>query len=478
MGRRTGAGRGALGHGWTPARGTVTLCAAAALATFVAHPAWGAPGTEGAPTPYAFAEDDTRAEGATVTADAVRLDPGHTYRSALPATGKRYYRLELDSAANAYVSATAVPEAGARVSSADGLEVSVQDAGGTTCSTGTAHFGPTRSPHPIAAWASRETGAGTYGCKGAGVYYVVVERRVPGSSASTAGDWDLELDYVSEPALDRDGATAPPGPWNSATPEVVLGDPTRRAGGAGFAGASALGQGVWQDAIGPGQTLFYKVPVDWGQQLSATVEMGSSTGGDGFVGTALAMSLYNPVRAHVADADAGYNGAQTSAALEPLPPVDHANRHAVGDRVGAMRFAGWYYLAVHLGAPVADRFGDGPFGLTLRVRVSGTPVSAPAYAGRAAPRDVFAVTAADREEAAPGATGDRGASQGAPGAGAMTREDGGARGDGTGRGGPEEDTGTMRLVAAGGIGTGSVLVLGLVWWTAAARRRARDRWAG
>jgi hypothetical protein len=36
----------------------------------------------------------------------------------------------------------------------------------------------------------------------------------------------------------------------------------------------------------------------------------------------------------------------------------------------------------------------------------------------------------------------------------------------------------MRLVAAGGIGTGSVLVLGLVLWTAIARRRARDRWAG
>ncbi|MET9041795.1 hypothetical protein ABZX34_02650 [Streptomyces sp. NPDC004362] len=478
MGRRTGAGRGARGHGWTPGRGTVTLCAAAALATIVAHPVWAAPVTEGTPTPYAFAEDDTRVEGATVTTDAVRLDPGHTYRSALPGTDRRYYRLELDSSANAYVSATAVPGAGARVSSADGLKVSVQDAGGTTCSTGTAHFGPTGSPHPIAAWASRETGAGTYGCKGAGVYYVVVERRAPGSSGSTSGDWDLELDYVSEPALDRDDATTPPGSWDSATPEAVLGDATRRAGGAGFAGASALGQGVWQDTVRPGQTLFYKVPVDWGQQLSATVEMGSSTGGDGFVGTALAMSLYNPVRAHVDDADAGYNGAQTSAALAPLPPVDHANRRAPGDRISAMRFAGWYYLAVHLGAPVADRFGEGPFGLTLRVRVSGTPVSAPAYAGRAAPRDAFGVTAGDREEAAAGATGDAGASGGELGAGATAREDGGARGDGSGRGGTEQDTGTMRLVAAGGIGTGSVLVLGLVLWTAIARRRARDRWAG
>ncbi|GAA3818930.1 hypothetical protein [Streptomyces chiangmaiensis] len=460
----------------------LTLCATAALAMTAAYPTRADPvsaATEGTPAPYAFADDDTRVEGATVTTDAVRLDSGHTYRSTLPAAGKRYYRLELDSAANAYVSATAVPRAGARVSSSDGLRVSVQDAGGTTCSTGTAYFGPTRSPHPIAAWASRETGAGAHGCKGAGAYYVVVERRVPGASASTPGDWDLELDYVSEPALGQAGATTPPGTWNSATPEAVLGDATRRAGGAGFATASALGQGVWQDAIRPGQTLFYKVPVDWGQQLSATVEMSSSPNADGFVGTALAMSLYNPVRAHVDDADAGYNGAQTSTALEPLPPVDHANRRAVGDRTSAMRFAGWYYLAVHLGAPVADRFGDGPFGLTLRV--SGTPASGPAYAGRSAPGGVFGITAADREEAAAGTSGDGGAADGSPGAprtDATARGDSGAESDEADRGGTDQDARTMRLVAAGGIGTGSVLVLWLALWTAVARRRAHGRWAG
>jgi hypothetical protein len=444
----------------------VTLCATVALAAGLALPARAAPpsaatdganGTNGTPAPYAFARDARTVDGATGTADAVRLDPGHLYRSALPADGKRYYRLDLDADVNAYVSATAVPRAGAQVSSSDGLRVSVQDAGGTTCSSGTSHFGPTQSPHPIAASASRQTGPGTYGCRGAGPYYVVVERR--DLSGSATGAWDLELDYVSEPALRQPDATTttPPGGWNSAAPDTVLGDAVRRAGGAGFAQASALGQGVWQDEIRPGQTLFYKVPVDWGRQLSATVEMGSSTGGDGYVGTALAMSLYNPVRAHVDDAYAGYSGAQTSAALTPLPPVAYANRHAAGDRMSGMRFAGWYYLAVHLGAPVADRFGDGPFALTLRVRVSGTPVSPPAYAGWSAPRDVFDVTAADRQEAVAGTP---------DGAGNTTAGD------------DSDQARTMKLVAVGGIGTGSVLVLGLGTWTLAARRRARGRWAG
>ncbi|MGW3493244.1 hypothetical protein [Streptomyces sp. NPDC001020] len=445
----------------------VALGAVATVGATMALPARAAPVSatvDGTPFPYAFARDARAVEGAPGTADAVRLDPGHTYRSALPADGKRYYRLELDATATVYVSATAVPRAGATVSSSDGLKVSVQDARGTTCSSGTTYVGPTRSPHPVAAWASRGTGPGTYVCKGAGSYYMVVERRGLGAAH---GDWDLELDYVSEPAL-RQAATTTPPAWDSATPESVLGDATRRAGGAGFASASALGQGVWQDTISPGQTLFYKVPVDWGQRLSATAEMGSSTGGEGYVGTALAMSLYNPVRAEVDDAGAGYSGAQTSAVLDPLPPVDHANREVPGNRTSGMRFAGWYYLVVHLGAPVADRFGDRPYGLTLRVRVSGTPQSGPAYAGRPVPGDAFEVTAADREEAAAGTA--RGGAED----GSATSAGHAPRADAAGVGG---DSRTMKLVAVCGIGTGSVLVLWLGAWTAAARRRAR-RWAG
>ncbi|MFD1657622.1 hypothetical protein ACFSL4_05140 [Streptomyces caeni] len=484
MRRRTEPGCGALRRGRTPARAAVALCTAV-LGVSVALPARAAtvamPGAA-APAPYAFDPGARTVAGATGTAGAVRLDPGRTYRSSLPADGKRYYRLDLDATATAYVSATAVPGAGAAVSSSDGLKVSVQDADGTLCSSGTTHVGPTQSPHPIAAWAARETGPGTYVCRRAGVYYVVVEQR--DLSAPASGDWDLELDYVSEPALRQPGRTVPPGAWNSAAPQPLAGDATRREGGAGFATASALGQGVWQDAIRPGQTLFYKVPVDWGRQLSATAELGGSTGGSGYVGTAMVMSLYNPVRAHVDDADAGYSGARASAALDPLPPVEYANRHAVGSRASGMRFAGWYYLAVHLGAPVADRFGQGPFTLTLRVRLSGTPASGPAYAGRPSPRDVFEVTAADRQEAEAGA--EAGAEEGGGGGdravgtgGAVPRADGdGGGGSGSRSEGGGRDSRAMKLVAVGGIGTGSVLVLGLALWTLAARRHVRGGRAG
>ncbi|MEV7346951.1 hypothetical protein [Streptomyces sp. NPDC093544] len=459
-------------HGRALAATTATTVAAAALCATIALPGQataagtqvatsgtqvGATGTQaaasgtqvgaaGTPKPYAFAEDATLVEGAADTTNSVRLEPGRAYKSSIGRDGKVYYRLELDATSNAYVSATAIPRTGEAVTYGDGVRVSVQDGNSRNCShSGTTHFGASQSSHPIAAWASRESGSDQYACRTAGTYYVVVERS--GTTGSSSGDWDLELNYVSEPSLKKAGSTSAPETWNSASPDVLAGDLESRKGGAGFTQATGLEQGVWQDAISPGQTLFYKVPVDWGQQLYTTAELGSSnSSGDDYLGTALAMSLYNPVRGFVDDEGSGYDGSQRSSTLDPLPPVAYENRYAPNDRVSAMRFAGSYYFVIHLAEQVADKFGDGPFGLTLRVRVDGAAQAGPTYAGRAQPQDAFDVPSGALE----GAAGDEGAGGGSSGG-----------------------NGTMKLVAAGGIGAGSVLVLALGMWTVVARRRVR-----
>ncbi|MBW8739102.1 MAG: hypothetical protein JF621_18910 [Streptomyces turgidiscabies] len=411
---------------------------------------------------YDFAEGARTVEGAASTTDAVGLEPGGVYRSALPVNGRLYFRLALDATSNAYVSATAVPRQGATVSSTDGVKVSVEDSDARSCSYDSTRLGPSRSPHPIAAWASRVTDGETTACRSAGTYYVVVERiDSPGSSSD---DWDLELTYVSEPGVVNKGSTvAPESPesWNSASPDPLTGDAVRRAGAAGFATAAPVGTGVWRDDITPGQTLFYRVPVDWGQQLYAVAELGSSgavsSGGGRYVSSALVMSLYNPARGYVDDKGLLYDGRQTSAALDPLPPVAYANRYGAGDRASGMRFAGSYYLVVHLGEHVTERFGPGPYGLTLRVQVTGTAQDGPAYLGQSMPRDTFAVTDQDREAAA-GWAGVTGADE------SVTAGNGG--------GGRHGDAAAMRVVAVSGIGAGSALVLGLALWTLVARRRA------
>ncbi|MFJ9585170.1 hypothetical protein [Streptomyces acidicola] len=455
----------------------------------------------GTPDPYAFAEDATKVDGMPSTTGAVMLAPGKTYRSSIREGAKLYYRLELGDGANAYVSATAVPRLGKAVGSAEGVKVTVQDANGHRCSSETARFGPTGSPHPVTAWASRQIGRDPYMCQEAGTYYVLVERvgtvtssqgaqgtlgtqgsqgtlgtqgsqGSPGTQGSSDGTWGLELGYVMEPLPKQAGSTSAPEVWNSASPAAVTGDAKRRRGGTSFTTASAMGQGVWEDTDGirAGQTLYYRVPVDWGQQLYATAELGSSSSGDdGYVGNALVMSLYNPVRGFVDDATAGYDGRQRSADLDPLPPVRYDNRFARDDQMSGMRFAGWYYLAVHLGAPVADRFGDGPFGLTLRVRVTGSAADGPEYLGTSDPVGVFEVTAEDQEAAESGSVGGATSAGGIGGSGGD--EESGTTGASDGAQGIGDDDTAMKLVAMTGIGTGSLLVLGLGVWTVVARRR-------
>ncbi|MCA2199415.1 hypothetical protein [Streptomyces sp. SMS_SU21] len=396
-----------------------------------------AAGQDTVPT-YAFTEDARRIEGAGSTADAVELEPGQTYRSTLPPDAKVFFRLELDDTETAYASATAVPPPGTGVAVADGLKVTVEDADGRSCDGDTAIFGTPGSPHPVAAWAIREISPRRSLCAEAGTYYVTVERASPDARGASPDPWELELGTVSEPGTKTPDGTAAPGVWDSATPAPVQGTAQRRSGGAGFAQAVPLGEGVWRDDIRPGQTLFYQVPVDWGRQLHATAELGSSgTDASRYVASALTLDVYNPVRGHVEDLSVGYNGGQKSKALKPLPPVAYENRYASGQQVSAVRFAGAYYLVAHLSPEVAEDYGDGPVPLTLRVRLGGAARNGPDYTGGTVPADVFTV-------------------------------DGGATSGGAGGAGDET---LYRVLAAGGIGTGSALVVGLGVWTVVARRR-------
>lgn len=432
--RRAGAARRAL---VLLLGAALVLLPGTALALPAGAPAAAAPA---APAPYAFVPGARTVAGAQrPTADAALLDPGRAYRSSLPRDGRLFYRLRLTAEATAYVPVTAVPPADTTVSATDGIRVSLQDAKGTPCSYASTRFGAGLSPRPVTALAQRDAGKAL--CQGPGTYYVLVERLDAEGSGAAArtGRWDLEITPATEPGLAQAGPSTAPQTWDSATPAPLTGTARDRPGGTGFSTARPLGQGVWRTALAPGETRFYKVPLDWGRQLHASAELGGAAG-HGYVGGALDLSLHNPVRGYVDDAALGYTGAPKTAALAPLPPVEYANRQAVPAAVTSVRFAGDYYLVVHLSTRLAGTFGRGPFEVTLRVRVGGRAHAGPAYAGRPVPADVFTLTEQDRE-AVPVA----------------------AAGDGTGHR-------AMRLLAAGGIGTGTALLLLLGGWTLAARR--------
>ncbi len=334
-----------------------------------------------------------------------------------------------------------MPGPGTKVAYADELKVTLQDRDGNSCSYNTARFGSAEFARPIGTYAHR-TVEEDASCQAADTYYVLVERT--GADTSSSEPWELEIRHLTEPRVKAGGATAAPENWPSGSPAPPGGGPRERRGGTSFFSAPGLEQGEWQDRIKPGETLFYKVPVDWGQQLFASADLGSAAG-EGYVSNALTMTLYNPARGLVDSAtDVSYDGKQKSSVLDPLPPVAYENRFDSSDSVNGMRFAGWYYLRVSLSPEVEKEFGPQALGLSLRLNVEdGRGEGAPAYEG---PAGDFQVTDEDLSAAESGQSTSA-----------------------------AERSATMRLIGVSGIGTGTVLVLGLGVWTLVGRAERGGR---
>ncbi|WP_097865637.1 hypothetical protein [Streptomyces sp. rh34] len=418
-------------------RGRVVAAVLAAMCAVAALPGQAYAAGPGA---YAFDPDAKNVQGATANVEASELDEGVPYRSTIRPGEKLYYRVTLDDVSAAYVSAVAVPGDSGKVAYGDGINVSLRETDDTQCSSARANFGAGEYARPIAAYVSRTVEEGSTICQESGQYDVLVERE--SKDASNTDAWELELRFLQEPRLKSAAAMPTDGPdsWPSAPAKPLTGEQRKRSGGAGYSEATSLENGRWQDTVAPGQTRFYRVPVDWGQQIHATAGLSNSTGDNKeFVGNALTLSLGNPAQGHVSDATLSYSGGPASASLRPLPPVAYRNRFDPSPQVSSMRFAGWYYLSVSLSPKLKESYGDEPIPFELAVQVKNDAETSP-YEGDAG---VFGVTDQDREVARKGKTA-REAAQSGP----------------------------MTVVAAAGIGTGSVLVLGLGVWTLLARRRA------
>ncbi|MGX1484463.1 hypothetical protein RKD45_003539 [Streptomyces griseus] len=338
-------------------RSRATLATIAAVCAVAAMPGQGH--AADGPTEYTFDPAAVAVQGAETNADATELKAGSVYRSSIGPGQKLYYRLELDDATDAYVSAVAVPKAGGKVAYGDGITISIRDLDDTRCSSEDAAFESAEFPRPIAAYAHRTVEKDSTTCAASGTYNVLIERESKATSSSEP--WELELRHEQEPAL-KDGGSLPteaPEDWPSASPVPPVGR-QERTGGSGFYDATSLESGEWADSVAPGQTRFYRVPVDWGQQIFATAALSNSGTSTEYLGNALALALDNPAHGHVDDATLSYSGAPNSVALDPLPPVAYENRYDAGADVSAMRFAGWYYLSVTLSPDVAEHYGDGP----------------------------------------------------------------------------------------------------------------------
>ncbi|AZK96227.1 hypothetical protein [Streptomyces tsukubensis] len=417
-------------------RKAAALLLCAAVSVSAQAPAAADTRADGAGEAYETARDARPVTGATA-GEGPLLPPG-TYTDDISAGERKTYRIRLDGTSNAYVSAVLAPPPGTRVTASEGIRITLKSPGGVACSDGTDITFGSMVARPVADYATRRIGPGR-ACQEAGVYEYAVEGIGPGGGpdataadgGSGARDLPTELRFMLEPGL-RDGEDipAPAGSYDQGTSALPSGTARTTSGGSGFNDAPATGHGVWRDELAPGETRFYRMPVDWGQQLLLDASLGGRTSGDG-----LRMTVFNPARGFVVDADAARPGRALALATAP---VAFGNRTSGRNETGAMRFSGWYFVRL-----TRDRDSGGTGAaerVALRVAVTGAARPAPPYAGDPVAAG-FGVTAADRRAAGTGLT-----------ARESDRRD------------------TLRTVAFTAFGLGTALLIGLVAWTVLLRR--------
>lgn len=395
----------------------------------------------------------TPVQGAGSGTGAPSLRPGRTYADRLGPGEKRFYGVDLDAKSAAYVSAVAAPRPGAGVVSyRDGVTVTLKNPAGGVCDTVPRRIETKGVAYPLADYVTRQTGSGSVAsCRTAGRYLVIVERQ--GGSADP-GSWPLELRLMVEPPV-KGGSTdpAPEGSWHAEPAQPPSGSARPRQGGRGFSDAPLVSTGVWQDDFEPGETHFYRVPVAWGQQISAVAELPADTAGKStrLLGQAVAMRAYNPARGLAKRGTALTQDGERSRTEVSTAPAAYGNRYAKADySVRAMSLTGGYYLAVTLNPPNVEPHLDRTVPVTLRLRISGRADDGPAYDGNAV-KAGFGLTDAEKQQAGKAAS---------PLEPASVPRSGG------------EHRATLQAVAYTSFGTGSLLLIGLGVWILAARRRS------
>ncbi|MBH1935566.1 hypothetical protein I5Q34_15020 [Streptomyces sp. AV19] len=416
-----------MNGGWAGLRAVAAL--GALTVTAGAHPARAA---EGARTPAAYrtAPGAQAVRGAPEDADGPLLEAGgRTYTDRLAPGERKSYRVRLDAASDAYVSAVAAPRPGSAMGLRDGIDVSLRAADGTPC-------GPARhrsflaegGAYPLADHTERLAGTGG-ACGAAGTYRFVVARG--DADGGDAAPLPLELKHTAaRPATGSPVSDSGPGSWSSQAPSGPAGPGRDVTGGSGFNDAVRVGAGTWRDRIRPGETRFYRVTVPAGQQLFAKAAFGSASGP--YVANGVRLGLSDAARGHVMNRTEGYGGSAAAVALA-TPPAAGPGALRGGEAERGMGRAGGYFLQVSLNAKAAGGRSD-PVPVRLAVGL------APARKDPAAdglPRILGGRPAAARAGAA--------------------------------------DGGWLRAAGYAGVGTGTALLLGLGGWVLLARRAGGGR---
>jgi Ca-activated chloride channel family protein len=303
---------------------------------------------------------------------------------------KRYWAVDVPAGATTYFSGTVSFPRVPGISETDDintLAIQVYGTDGADCHQYAAQEA-TKSSDGVAltitkTWTPPATGSP--GCTGGHRYWFAITWDKVSKGVPTR--LPIELLAGIEPAASDAGPDAAGTPVTFTTP---TGTATAVTGGGSFNVAGTLtGPGSYTDTLQRGEFVFYRVRLGWGQGLAYRVTY-AATGNRGIRSLSNERTtLYSPFRQEVASEYSVYTGSGNalpsdgSAAVATVP-VRYQNRTGATE-YRAESLAGWYYLAVKLGA-TPDGGDTNAVGVRIDLTVTGGTEAGPHYARSA---DVF-----------------------------------------------------------------------------------------
>ncbi|GAB2729011.1 vWA domain-containing protein [Nocardia thraciensis] len=313
---------------------------------------------------------------------------GH-YLDTLGQKEKRYYAVDVPAGATAYftgiMSFPRLPDISVtddfngvqlRVYGRDGedchafeSEQASRSSDGTTLTVGTAFDGAAKEPG---------SSPSTNKCRGGGRYYFALTWN--NVSAGIPERLPLEVLVGIEPAV------TDPGPKAVAPPTTFV-EPTGAGapvtgGGSVTSAATLPGSGRFTDTLRPGEFVFYRVKLDWGQGLAYRVHYDANGGRGTDVISNIATTLYSPLAIEIDSDTTAYTGADivlpTNDPAIATSPIRYNNRNAAHSEARNQAQAGWYYIAVKL-SPTHSQGDNLPVSVRLDLTVAGTPEPGPKY---------------------------------------------------------------------------------------------------
>ena len=338
-----------------------------------------------------FQVEGTPVEGGAEPEAAADLAPGR-YTDRLPrGETRRYYRIEKQAGAGLSASVTTRPPASEDTS--ETMRVRLLSEQGDTCAEGTAS-----RANVLAEGAVLSAGAAYL----PGMLEDEVESCAEAEALLVEVEYDdadvkrpFELLVSGQPAVVSDITTLP-GPVEDTGPYArearAAGKPESVVGGVGFNDAPLLEPGVHEDTLRPGEQLFYRVPVDWGQAARVTFTVQPDGRADELldaVGNTVDALVFNPYRQTVGNIAYGadqaqdggrYTGTSPLRATAAIAPVRLSNGSAPWNPLAQQAVAGDYVVAVRMGALNEDTEFAAPVRIAVEVdgEVDGVPeLSAP-----------------------------------------------------------------------------------------------------